>query len=41
MCKCCIVKYQYIFKPIGCCKCVCCCKKIEHDIDEKLPDIVI
>jgi len=34
-------KYQYIFKPIGCCKCDCCCKNIEDDIDEKHPDDIV
>jgi len=34
-------KYQYIFRPIGCCKCDCCCKKIEDEIEEKHPDDII
>ncbi len=34
-------KYQYIFKPIGCCKCDCCCKNIEDDIDENHPDDIV
>lgn len=34
-------KHQYIFKPIGCCKCRCCCKNIEDDIDENHPDDIV
>lgn len=34
-------KYQYIFKPIGCCKCRCCCKNIEDEIEEKHPEDII
>lgn len=34
-------KYQYIFRPIGCCKCDCCCKNIEDEIEEKHPDDII
>ena len=34
-------KYQYIFRPIGCCKCDCCCKKIEEEIEEKHPDDIV
>ncbi len=34
-------KYQYIFKPIGCCKCRCCCKNIENEIEEKHPEDII
>ena len=33
--------YQYIFKPIGCCKCVCCCKNKENEVEEKHPDDIV
>ncbi len=33
--------YQYIFKPIGCCKCRCCCKNKENEIEEKHPDDIV
>tara|TARA_B100000073_G_scaffold54038_2_gene39879 strand:+ start:10929 stop:12299 length:1371 start_codon:yes stop_codon:yes gene_type:complete len=33
--------YQYIFKPIGCYKCICCCKNKENEIEEKHPDDIV